>query len=113
MNGRDRYTDEWDQGPPRGGPYYRSYPRTTWNAYPALLLATRITAMAGLMIAFVGVIGIGGTIGSIMDSWMRDPFGSIGAFTAIIGVGGIVFGVSHLMRGIADFLKGKKDLAGM
>ena len=108
-------------GPPPGppqGPINTPYPPgqyryPPWRHYPMLDLVTFIIRMVGVLIVFVGVIGIGSWVSDLgnEDTWSdsKDIFEDLGGNIFIIGAGGIVIAVSYLMLGISKFAKGKYD----
>jgi hypothetical protein len=69
--------------------------------------------MVGVLILFIGVIGIGTWVGDLGDqsTWQDFPniFKGLGDNILVIGAGGIIIAVSYLMLGIAKFAKGKYD----
>jgi hypothetical protein len=69
--------------------------------------------MVGVLIVFVGVIGIGSWVSDLSNesTWddFPDLFDELGSSIALIGAGGIVIAVSYFMLGLAKFAKGKYD----
>ena len=67
--------------------------------------------MIGVIIIFVGVIGIGFWItdlGSPSSNW-NNTYENLGNNVLLIGIGGIILAVSYLIQGIGDFLQGKYE----
>jgi hypothetical protein len=69
--------------------------------------------MVGVLIIFVGVIGIGNWItdlgGQSIWSSPGDMFEDLGSSVILIGSGGIIIAVSYMILGIARFFKGKYE----
>jgi len=70
--------------------------------------------MIGVIIIFVGVMGIGfwisdlGSPGSIWND-PKEMYENLGNNVLLIGIGGIILAVSYLIQGVGDFLQGKYE----
>ena len=101
--------------PPR---YYpKKYQPQAWRFYPAIDAMRLIIHMIGLIIIFIGVIGVGFWINSFGDDVESEEKRSfeysmrrLSNQVIIIGVGGIRLSVSYLIGAVAQFLKGGYEI---